>query len=332
MRIELYDAVCKWGEYNHSERTIFLSRKLIQNFSWAHTIGVLKHEMAHQIVYESNAANVLPHGKEFKQACEQILVPPLFASAAVELIDENPDFELTSSSTEQNHLIEKVKKLMSLATSNNEHEANLATAKVHELYLKYNLEKIGLNKNSEFDHLIIETNKKRLSVFEKKIISILVDFYFVKAIVIQQFNPKTLEHNQAIELMGLRENIQMAEYVYHFLLRSCDQIAKQAQQKLSKVERDSLKIGLLDGFDLKLKNETQIQIEKTNCKSLLVISDQKLDYYLHQYYPRLRSLKSSSRSLNTDQYSQGVSAGQKMNLNKPITRSSINEGFLGFTK
>lgn len=303
VNIQLFDSQTKWGEYDHFTQTISLSRNLIFKCSWVHVIGVLKHEMAHQWVYENYPNTVQPHGQEFHSVCEKLKLQSIYSSSKVELMAENPDFHIVA---EANPLIEKVKKLMSLATSSNEHEASLAATRVRELYLKYNLEHADLNQKNEVSHLMISTGKKRLSLIEKKIIAMLVEFYFVQVIVVHEFNPKTATHYQALEVIGLNENVLMAEYVYHFLLRSTKSYAST-----------STKLGLLDGFAQKLKGHVIHETPKT--KSLMIHAEAKLTDYVHDYFPRLRSLKSSTRQISSHEYNHGVEQGQRLNLNKPIS-------------
>lgn len=304
VNIQLFDSVTKWGEYDHIARSISISRNLVQKFSWVHVLGVLKHEMAHQWVYENYPdSDITAHGKEFHEACEKLKLHTQYRSTKVELALENPDFSVEEVA---NPLIEKVKKLMSLATSSNEHEASLAATKVRELYLKYNLEQMDLDQKSDVTHMLIPTGKKRLSLFEKKIISMLVEFYFVQVIIVHEFNAKTLEHYQALEVIGLKENTLMAEYVYHFLLRAC--------KSYSSV---STKLGLLDGFAQKLRGQVVNFLPQE--KALMVCAEAQLEDYVYDYFPRLRSLRSSSRQISSSDYSHGVSQGQKLNLNKPIS-------------
>ncbi|AZZ35731.1 hypothetical protein CIK05_02585 [Bdellovibrio sp. qaytius] len=304
--IQLFDSQSKWGEYDHLAKTISISRNLIQKFSWAHVVGVLKHEMAHQWVYENYPSDTQAHGKEFHLACEKLKLQAVYSSSKVELTAENPNFHVVD---ETNPLIEKVKKLMSLATSANEHEASLAATRVRELYMKYNLEHADLGEKSEVSHLIISTGKKRLSLIEKKIIAMLVEFYFVQVIVVQEFSSKTLTHYQALEVIGLKENALMAEYVYQFLLRATKGYPST-----------SMKLGLLDGFAQKLKGHSLVK--EPNQKALIVRAEAKLEDYVHDYFPRLRSLRSSSRQISSSDYNHGVSQGQKLNLNKPISENN----------
>jgi predicted SprT family Zn-dependent metalloprotease len=316
--IQLFDSTAKWGEYDHAARMISISRNLVQKFSWAHVLGVLKHEMAHQWVFENYPqGDVTAHGKEFHDACEKLKLNTQYRSTKVELASENPDFSIEEVA---NPLIEKVKKLMSLASSSNEHEASLAATKVRELYLKYNLEQADLGTKSDVMHLLISTGKKRLSLIEKKIIAMLVEFYFVQVIIVQEFDAKTLEHYQALEIIGLKENTMMAEYVYHFLMR--------ASKGLSGA---SMKLGLLDGFAQKLKGQVVNHLPQE--KALIVRAESALEDYVHEYFPRLRSLRSGTRQISTDEYNRGLESGKSLNLNKPVaTKNNSLAGYLGIRK
>lgn len=318
VNIQLFDSQSKWGEYDHVARTISLSRNLVQKFSWAHVLGVLKHEMAHQWVYENyKDVDVSAHGKEFHEACKKLKLHSQYRATKVELTSENPDFKIEEVA---NPLIEKVKKLMSLATSSNEHEASLAATKVRELYLKYNLEQADLGVKSDVTHLIISTGKKRMSLIEKKIISILVEFYFVQVIVVHEFNAKVGQHYQALEVIGLKENTLMAEYVYHFLLRAC-----------KSTPGTSMQIGLLDGFAQKLKGQVVNHLPQE--KALIVRAETELEDYVHDYFPSLRNLRTSSRRISSGDYNEGVQKGQNLNLNKPVTsKNNSIAGFLGIRK
>lgn len=322
--IQLFDSTTKWGEYDVAARQISLSRHLVNKFSWAHVLGVLKHEMAHQWVYENYpGADVMAHGKEFLQACEKLKLNHQYRSTKVDLVTENSDFTVDEIA---NPLIEKVKKLMSLASSSNEHEASLAATKVRELYLKYNLEQAELfNLPSEghkrdIMHLLISTGKKRLSLMEKKIIAMLVEFYFVQVIIVQEFDAKTLTHYQALEIIGLKENALMAEYVYHFLLRACKTHPGM-----------SMKLGLLDGFAQKLKGQVVQNLPQQ--KALIVRAEAELEDYVHDYFPRLRSLRSATRRISSDEYNRGLESGKNLNLNKPVTtKNNSLAGYLGNRK
>ncbi|MFN3455509.1 MAG: SprT-like domain-containing protein [Pseudobdellovibrio sp.] len=342
-QIILTDFESKWGEYDHFVRTISISKKLIRDFPWYYVVGVLKHEMAHQFVMEKMLIpnqHVDAHGQEFKKACDIVKVQKPFSDSRIEIISENSNFSFFEEEM-KNPLIEKVKKLMSLATSDNHHEAQLAAKKVREMYLKYNLEQIGLEENTFYYHKVLLFGKKRLTLFDKKLISVLTEYYFVKAIVISQFNAVHGNYESALEMIGSYENIQMAEYVFHFLNQTCERLSQQFKKNemLTANDKASIKLGLIDGFaealrhqsyeGITLQSESVEQIKKSERKALVQIENQ-LNNYIRDYYPRLRSMKSSGRRISRENYQKGVEEGKKINLNKPISQSSVGSKRLGF--
>ena len=54
LSVQLFDSLSLWGQYESLSRTIFISRKLVQKHNWQEVLGVFKHEMAHQYVFENH--------------------------------------------------------------------------------------------------------------------------------------------------------------------------------------------------------------------------------------------------------------------------------------
>lgn len=134
--------------------------------------------------------------------------------------------------------------------------------KVRELYAKYNLE--GKSSSStDFVHLAIWHGKKRIEAHQDRAMSILVAHFFVQVLSFKMFDPKTGDRHRAIELVGRRENVLMAEYVYHFLLQQIesllDERVKKSGRALSRLERKSYRLGILEGFEEKLEQAERAQ-------------------------------------------------------------------------
>ncbi|MFN3696846.1 MAG: SprT-like domain-containing protein [Pseudobdellovibrio sp.] len=340
-QIVLFDSKSKWGEYDSFANTISISRKLVFEQNWLDVIGVLKHEIAHQIVfnkYGSDHAAVCNHGSEFREACYQIRLDRRYQSAQLEIINENSDFLKLDETFESTPLVEKIKKLLSLAQSDNEHESKMAAAKVRQLYLKYNIEEIGIEKNFEtkIRRHVVPLNKKNLSTFDKKLIGTINEFYFVKSILIQTFNVKTARHETAIEFFGLIENILMAEYVLNFLNQSSESCWFKNQQIIhSKIDKESFKIGFIDGFyeSLSVENTNSSPIVDVSSQRQLALATHKVQTYLEDCYPRIKSLRSRGRKISKEHYQSGKILGQQTKVSKPVESSSSNKiRFLGFKK
>src|SRR3954453_8385307 len=115
--IELVDSGSRLGRWHGGLRAIELARSLLVEHGWGALIEVLKHEMAHQYVDEVlGQPDDAMHGTEFRRVCEERGIDPsaagVPASDAVKPVDQ--------------HLLERIAKLLALAESPNEHEAQAA--------------------------------------------------------------------------------------------------------------------------------------------------------------------------------------------------------------
>ena len=221
--------------------------------------------------------------------------------------------------------------------------------KVRELYAKYNLEQIENPQRQEFVHLSIVTGKKRTEAHEDRILSILLEHFFVEVLTSKLFDPETTDEYKAIELIGTRENVLMAEYVYHFLIQQSDfwvrEKIKNSGKKLSRFDRKSLRLGLLEGFSEKLLHaekaterateETRKQISPESAHSnlnpigtalALFQGNPALKNYLSTIYPRLRYSRSSGAYIDPSLYREGKEIGKSITLKKAIISEKKTSG------
>lgn len=337
--IALFDSETKWGQFDSATRTISISRKLIQEFSWRYVLGIFRHEVAHQLVSEQNSeiknSNENPHGELFKEACRKIGVPTQFCKAGINLQACNLDWQSESRDPEVEKTLDKAKKLLNLASSTSEHEAQLAMERARELYAKYNLEYTSTAAKENFVHFVITHGKARMESWEQRTIGILSEHFFVKVLTLQQYDAKTCKKVHAVELIGTMENVRMAEHVYHFLLQQVEFLLKKAD--ITRAERKSFRLGVLDGFDKKLteaKVVTKQATEPIGKFSLTLVGEAlekfknntELKNYLREVYPRLKSGRESSVEIYKDAFAAGRIAGKTININKPISCGSESYG------
>ncbi len=338
--IRIADMSSNWGQWDSFLRTITLSEKLIREYSWDVVLEVLKHEMAHQYVSECVPdAGFKPHGDVFKDACRRLGVATWAAKATGDIPREIPTIRERVLTQDDARLLEKVEKLLSLASSSNEHESLLAMEKVRELYAKHNLDRI---KQSLFDDvmdsLYLTKNKKKTDPTEAKILSILNDHFNVKVIHTHLYNAKDCQRYKAAEILGRRENILMAEFVYFFLNQQIESLWK-AHKKSSGCAgslRRSYQMGVLSGFDEKLANVGSVEakvaqnvgVATTELRSLMKIERSHLDEFVEKKYPRLSKKSWGGGRFDSGTFATGKSAGRSLNLNRPMTSSGRFGGYL----
>ena len=343
--IALTDSDSFWAQWNPTTRVILFSRKLIENHSWFRVLSILRHEMTHQLVDEScvpGSVKYKPHGEQFRIACGILGVPEEYRGATACLQSANLDWRSERRDDIIEKLLEKVRKLLSLATSSNEHEALLAMNKVRELYAKYNLDEAEGSRKQRFAHLVITHGKKRVEAHQSRITSILVEHFFVQVLTTKIFDAKSLERHAGIEIIGARENVMMAEYVYHFLIQQTDYLVSEiAKTKpLSRIQRKSYKLGILAGFSEKLREPERARNVKDSVSpddtesGLIKLAlarfhkDPALDQYLNNVYPRISSGRGGSQYVDGLAFSQGQSIGRTITLNKAVSGSDESRGHL----
>ena len=246
--LKLHDGREKLGTWRSADRTISLSRHLVFERSWAETLEVFKHEMAHQFCDEVLRSDDLPHGKTFQAVCHQHTI-----DAAPKGI---PDVTRVDDT---NHIVEKIRRLLSLAAGQaNEHESQRAAEAAQTLMLKYNIELKA--QGAEHDFLVRHLGRPmgRVPSFQKELSCLLRDHYNVEIIWIPMFNPRTGKQGYEIEVMGTRDNVDVAEYVYEFLIRETE--AAWLRVKNSEEFESARKKTIQERLEQEAENETQREI------------------------------------------------------------------------
>ncbi|MHC4140248.1 MAG: SprT-like domain-containing protein, partial [Planctomycetota bacterium] len=246
------DVLGKWEGGFH--RRLSISIVLINNYKWEYVQEVLYHEMAHQYVEEVlGIRDSLPHGEAFKRVCLENSIDPTATGDIQSWVEKRNN---TSSVSSENHkILDKVHKLLALAQSPNEHEAQNAMTKAHEFLLKHNLSLLDMQTEWNYIYKQIGEVERRNPI--KSIISAIISkFFFVEAIWTfgydQQYENRS---GQVLEIYGTPENVEMAEYIYDYL-QNISELLWAEYKKREKISgnrhRRTFIYGLLDGFYNKL--------------------------------------------------------------------------------
>jgi hypothetical protein len=322
------------GSWNPELRQIAISSHLIRTHGWTVTVEVFKHELAHLIVTEL-LCSFDAHGPDFQRACDLIAVEQWARSPKVDIPGELRYWRDSEPTNEESRLRRRAEKLLALATSSNEHEALLAMEKVREIYRTFNLDHWRHTKRADFVSLTINHRKKKIPAHQSMIASILSSHFFVRIIFATEFCPVALETYKTLEMMGTRENVLMAEYVYWFLTNNLKVLWEAyRRQSLTSgiVKKGNFYLGVLVGFREKLdlsakaqaveevKNQTSSEVT-----AVLRIADRALSSYVKRRFPKLRtsSAGGGGRS-DSESFEAGRSAGRDLNLNRGISKSGTS--------
>ena len=150
--LEISSAERTLGTWNGGcHRKLSISVNLIKNYRWEHVQDVLYHEMAHQYIDEVlGIRDDVPHGDAFKRICQENGIDPTATGDMQTWLEQRKN--RTTLCPENHKLLEKVHKLLALAESPNEHEAQNAMAKAHELLLRHNLSLLDVHTKWNYIH------------------------------------------------------------------------------------------------------------------------------------------------------------------------------------
>ncbi|ADH86662.1 DUF2786 domain-containing protein [Desulfurivibrio alkaliphilus] len=321
---------------------------LIRKHGWEVVLEVLKHEMAHQYVDQVlQPFNEPPHGPAFREACRRLGVHPLFRRAGGAIPEQLAAGRPAGFCSP---VLNKIEKLLALAGSANEHEAALAMAKAGELMRRHNLQQLpnrrnaaGIAPDDGCDYLVISTGRRRRPPHHLHLAALLQDFFYVKTISYQLYSPAHDQLHRVLELLGRRENLAVAEYVFHFLEERLPHLWQQ-HRRLTRTpgrEKNSYYIGVLSGLRDKLQRqegcaasrrpgpaESGGQNREVTCSSLICAGDRELQHFFSQRYPYLRNIRGRGRKLYASSYQAGQEEGSRLIIHQGLTQRQGNRGKL----
>jgi hypothetical protein len=305
--LQFHESTSKLGSWHTETRTISISLEHFLSAAWGEVVDTLLHEMAHQFAHEVLVAgHERSHGEAFRYAAERLGVSPS-ASGRPE-----PD---------QERKLERIRKLLALAESSNEHEAAAAMATANTLLLRYNLELPSRGAPVGYVNRRIGQPSAAVSLEAKLISTILSQYFFVECIWVSSYAPLRLRDERQLEIMGTESNVEMAHYVHDFLHREVDWLWRQHQAHLTRPSRTARRefcVGVLTGFRAKLQAERTSSAEQ----GLVWLGDPGLEGHRSARYPRLRSFGSSTGVRETEAMQRGREVGAELVLRRGVAGTS----------
>jgi hypothetical protein len=272
------------GHFNAPFLQIALNRKLIYLAKDSVVRDILKHEIAHYLTY-IQYKEVKPHGPEFHEVCQRFGFPKEVSEATMNLLESNLAKE---GDIQSEKIIERVKKLLSLAQSSNAHEAELATIKANELLLRHNLDYLKDRVEPIYmDRLLM---RKRKDTKLSAIYAILKHF-IVKPVISQG------KDSCCLEVSGSLTNVKLAGYIAHFLDQEFDSMWDQAKKEngfTGLQAKNSFFLGVAEGFNDKMTMSKHNYSDQDK-KALLVV-EKKLEIDTQSIYRRLSSTRSGHQT------------------------------------
>ncbi len=274
---------------------------------------VVRHELAHYILFLQHGQLPTPHGPEFRALCRQMGWGEEVYAASMDVTGE-------LQGVQESDVFRKVQKLMALATSSNPNEAEQALLKSQQLLLKHHIEPKYLEGSEEEKTVLKRILKQPQTTAKMKAIAKILETFFV-SVVFHRRNDGTY-----LEILGSPINVQIAEYVAEVLQSKLDDLwthTKQQHRLKGALAKNSFFLGVAKGYSDKVQAlKKAYRSEETT--ALLVIEKQ-LQQAKAMAYPSLRYSTRRTR-LCSDSSALGESAGRGLSINPGVDRSAKQSG------
>jgi hypothetical protein len=324
INLVVFEGGNKLGYFDYRTFTIALNKRLMFEAKTDVIKDILRHELAHFYCYLDYGLKEI-HGEDFKNVCRLFKwnETVIKASSSVEI--ENQKY----TDSEFDKIQERLKKLLSLQSSSNIHEAELATMKANELIIEYNLSAFAQQKSNSEDEesyvdVILEGNKKNAK--HSAIYDILKTFY-----VAPVFNMS--KGSFQLEVVGSKNNIELAKYVAGFLDLKLDELYESEKLKNPKILKGlAAKNAFLKGIGMGYVEKIEHAHQSHRKGNELILLKYELQKQISRVYPRLGSSYSSAGFGNSAAKDIGITAGKNLSINPAIKNSNTKTFLLGLIK
>ncbi len=307
-QIEVVDTESQWGRWVSATRSLVLARRALVGLDWGALLELLKHEMAHQYVDEVlGVRDQTAHGPTFRHVC------------SVRGIDARAVGDPTTTGApagDDPHaaILERIAKLLRLAESPNEHEAQAAMRQAQRLMLKHNLDAASARAVRGYVFKHIGAASGRVDEASRWVATILGEFFFVECIWVPVWRVVEGRAGSVLEVCGTVENLSMAEYVHSFLHHTAEGLWTAHKRRTGTAgdrDRRAYRAGVMVGFWERLKADRTEDVSR----GLVWVGDPALRGYLRTRHPRVRSV-SHGGSGSQGARDAGRAEGRKLVLHR----------------
>lgn len=304
----------KLGSWDGNRRVLMISRHHILSHPWEAVVDTLRHEMAHQYVQEHlGLGAAAPHGREFRDACDLLRCDPAAGAGHAAM------GKLEDSTAEKDRRLGRIKELLALAGSPNEHEAATAMRLAQKYLLKYNLEFEDLAAERDYGFLYLGDCAARTQEYQYVLSNILQEHFFVLAIWTYSYDPRRDKAGKRLQICGTKQNLEIASYVYDYVAGAAGPLwqahkAATTAKKKPRGTRLQYLAGLLQGLKQKLERQKDT-LERE--QGLIWVGDTLLGEYYRHLNPRIRSVSGSGVARSRG-YADGMRDGRKLNIRRGV--------------
>ncbi len=316
LNIVVFEDKSRLGYFDSRTYELGLSKKLMYQAHPKVLKNVIRHELAHFVAFIKHGPQVM-HGEEFKKICKSYGWDEEVEKAYGNVQLENEKIE---GDLHTQKLLERMKKLLALTSSDNPHERELATLKANQLLLEHNLDMTRQTPN--------EDNKNDETIYVKRVLE--ASRKQTKHVVIYEilktfFVSPVFNHGTGIfylEVIGDRTSVELAEYVAHFLDYELEVMWKEVKKKNPDFKNIAAKNSFLRGVSKGYVGKIESQKIKTAQSFELALIEKNLQKQLKTVYARIGHSSMSTGSHHSGANAAGIESGRKLSIKPGISHKS----------
>ncbi|MBY0413866.1 MAG: SprT-like domain-containing protein [Bdellovibrionales bacterium] len=312
LNIVVFEDNSRLGYFDSRTYELGLSKKLMYQAKADVLKNIIRHELAHFVAYILHGNHVM-HGEEFKNICRRYGWDREVELAYGNVALENDKIE---GDLKTEKLLERLKKLLALTSSDNPHERELATLKANQLLLEHNLDltrQAGQDDETVYVKRVLEATRKQT---KHVVIYEILKTFFVSPV----FN-----HGRGVfylEVIGDKTSVELAEYVAHFLNLELDNMWKEAKKKNPTFKNIAAKNSFLRGVSKGYVEKIEGQKKKSAQSFELALIEKNLATQLKVVYSRLGHSSMSSGTQHHGANAAGIESGKNLSIKPGISKNT----------
>lgn len=211
-------------------------------------------------------------------------------------------------------IVDKIRKLLALSTSSNEHEAALALENANKLLLKYNLEMSDIDEQVNLNNVIEDTvaESGRIMSWKINLMTSLMDLNNCRIII-----HSVVRGEKKIKAIGRKCNIEVSMAMYDYVLQTMERKLRSERA----IDKFSFRLGFSRAIQRKvaeiLENRNKVDIDP-RCTALVVQEKALVRSFMRDNYKNLRTSVTKTSFGDAGSYYSGLNAGNSVSLNSQI--------------
>ena len=215
-------------------------------------------------------------------------------------------------------IADRVRKLLRLAQSANQHEATLALEHAVRLAAKHKVDLASLELDPEYEKVIHDHFRigARLTYITKLVLPIVRDFFHVELVV----------SRPNVVFAGTATDVAIASYVLGFLTQICarylSEFEREKKRRPSLSRRQNFIAGFIYGIRAQLSKAAEL-LELADSQSALAIREQRerREDYMAQLFPKTAAVEVRKPRWSHSAVMAGFVRGRETSIRTPLTAS-----------